>query len=283
MGQLARRRLLVVLAALTLALLLADLAGAGVADGVRRAGGVLLGPVQRALAAAPRDELADLERENVRLRALAADQQERLDAAARLATLLGSGPTADRRLVAARVVATTVAPLGGRSVTVDAGSRDGVRADSTVVAADGLVGRVVSVSPWTSDVQVVGSTGSVVAVRTGPAGTLGTVAAPAPGDAEPRPRGALTLSVIAPGAPVVGDTVRTLGSVDDVPYAAGIVVGTVTDVDPDLGQPTRTATVRPAVDVDALDVVGIVVPQSRRTPRAATSGAATSGGGGGTR
>ncbi|KRF40838.1 rod shape-determining protein MreC [Terrabacter sp. Soil810] len=275
-----RRRLLVVLASLTLAFLVADLAGWSVADGVRRAGGFVLGPVQRALAGVPRDDLAAVESENVRLRAVAAEQQHRLDELDRLDELLGSSATTGRTLVPARVVATDLSALGGRSVTIDVGSRDGIRTDSTVVAADGLVGRVVAVSPWTSDVQVLGGAGSVVAVRVGPAGTLGTVSAPAAGDAEPRPRGSLRLAGIAPSTPVVGDVVRTLGSVDETPYAAGIVVGTVTAVDPDRGQLTRSATVRPAVDPDAIDVVAVLVPTARSTPRPAAPAARTTAGGG---
>src|SRR5689334_13769497 len=193
----ARRRLLVVLASLTVALLLADLAGWGVADGVRRAGGLVVGPVQRALSGVQPDELAALERENVRLRTELADAQRRAGDLGRLDDLLGSFTTAGRTLLPARVVASDLSPLGGRTVTLDVGSRDGVRADSTVVAADGLVGRVVAVAPWTCDVQVLGSAGSVVAVRVGPAGTLGTVRAPVAGDSESRPRGALALSIIA--------------------------------------------------------------------------------------
>ena len=273
-----RRRLLVVLASLTLALLLSDLAGSGVADGVRRAGGLVLGPVQRALAGAPRDELAAVEGENTRLRAVTAEQQHRLDELGRLDELLGSSVTTGRTLIPARVVATHLSPLGGRSVTIDVGSRDGIRADSTVVAAEGLVGRVVAVSPWTSDVQVLGSAGSVVAVRVGPAGTLGTVSPSAPGDSESRPRGSLRLSSVVPSTPVVGDVVRTLGSIDETPYAAGIVVGTVTAVDPDRGQLTRSATVRPAVDADAIDVVAVLVPSARSTPRAATRATQTATG-----
>lgn len=271
----ARRRLLVVLASLTVVLMLSDLAGWAVADGVRRAGGLVLGPVQRALAGAQPDELAAVEAENVRLRTLVADQQRRAADLGRLDELLGSATTAGRPVLPARVVASDVSPLGGRTVTLDVGSRDGVRADSTVVSADGLVGRVVAVAPWTSDVQVLGSAGSVVAVRVGPAGTLGTVRSPVAGEAESRPRGSLGLSTIAPGTAVVGDVVRTLGSVDETPYAAGIVVGTVTAVDPDRGQLTRGATVRPATDLDAIDVVAVLVPSPRSTPRSATASSAT--------
>ena len=271
MPSIVRRRLLVALASLTLALLVADLAGWAVADGIRRTGGLVLGPVQRVLSGAPGDRLAAVESENVQLRTLVADQQRRLDGLGRLDALLGSAATTGRTVLPARVVATDLSPLGGRSVTLDVGSRDGVRIDSTVVSADGLVGRVVAVSPWTSDVQVLGSTGSVVAVRVGPAGTLGTVTPPAAGDSESRPRGSLRLSTLAPGTPVVGDLVRTLGSVDEAPYAAGVVVGTVTAVDPDHGQLTRGATVRSATDPDAVDVVAVIVPSARSAARPTTT------------
>ena len=270
MDQTHQRRLLVGLVVATLALLGADLAGSGVATAVRGAGGAVLGPVQRALSGAPRDEIAALEAENVLLRATVADQQRRLAEQERLGELLDGATTAGHRLVAARVVASDVSPLGGRSLTIDVGARDGVTVDSTVVTAEGLAGRVVAVSPWTSDVQVLGSTGSVIGVRVGPAGTLATVGSPSSTDREARPRGSLTLSFVQPGTPVVGDVVRTLGSVDDRPYAAGIVVGTVTAVDADRGQLTRTATVRPVVDPDAIDVVAVLVPQTRVATRPET-------------
>ncbi|MEO7449253.1 MAG: rod shape-determining protein MreC [Humibacillus sp.] len=262
------RRVLAVLVVATLALLGADLAGSSVAAAVRSAGATVLGPVQRALAASPGDELAALEAQNVLLRATVADQRRRLAEQAAVAGLLGADTTQRHRLVAARVVASGLSPLGGRSLTLDVGARDGISADSSVVTSEGLVGRVVAVAPWTADVQVLGSTGAVVGVRVGPAGTLATVGPPSSSDRESRPRGSLTLSFVQPGTPVVGDVVTTLGSLDERPYAAGIVVGTVTAVDPDRGQLTRTATVRPVVDPDAIDVVAVPVPSTRTAPRA---------------
>ena len=41
----------------------------------------------------------------------------------------------------------------------------------------------------------------------------------------------------------------------------------MTAVDPDRGQLTRTATVRPVVDPDAIDVVAVLVPQARVAAR----------------
>ena len=57
-----------------------------------------------------------------------------------------------------------------------------------------------------------------------------------------------------------GDRVTTLGSVGGRPYVPGIVVGTVTSVDPAQGQLTATAVVRPAVDASRLDIVAVVLP-----------------------
>jgi rod shape-determining protein MreC len=269
-----QRRLLVALVVATLALLGADLAGSAVAGVVRDAGGRVLGPVQRALSGAPRDEIAALEAQNVVLRATVAEQRRRLAEQERLGELVAGAPVAGHRFVAARVVASDVSPLGGRGLTLDVGARDGVTTDSTVVTAEGLAGRVVTVAPWTCDVQALGSTGSVIGVRVGPAGMLATVSSPSSSDREPRPRGSLTLSFVQPGTPVVGDIVTTLGSVDERPYAAGVVVGTVTAVDPDRGQLTRTATVRPVVDTDAIDVVAVLVPGARLGSRPEASVAA---------
>jgi rod shape-determining protein MreC len=112
-------------------------------------------------------------------------------------------------------------------------------------------------------------------VRVGPSGALATVSPPGASDGVARPRGGLTLSFVGPGSPAVGEVVRTLGSVDDRPYAAGLVVGTVTSVDPDTGRLTRTATVRPAVDPDSVDVVAVLLPAARSTPRVSVSPAPT--------
>jgi rod shape-determining protein MreC len=264
----SQRRLLAVLVLGTLALLGADLAGSPVAAMVRGAGAAALGPVERALGASTRNDLAALEAQNVVLRSTVRDQQRRLDEQGAVGRLLDADTTQGHRLVAARVVASGLSPLGGRSLTLDVGTRDGVSADSSVVTAEGLVGRVVAAAPWTCDVQVLGTTGAVVGVRVGPAGTLATVGPPSSSDRESRPRGSLTLSFVQPGTPVVGDLVQTLGSLDERPYAAGVLVGTVTSVDPDRGELTRTATVRPVVDPDAVDVVAVLVPRTRTSARA---------------
>lgn len=269
----SRRWLLVALIGVTISLLVADLTGSSVAGAVRAGAATAFGPMQRALSAAPPEVVARLEEENAALRTklvLAADQMARLR---QTRSVLKADSVTGRVVVAARVVGSGLSVTGGRSVTLDVGSKDGITVDSTVVAAPGLVGRVVSVGLWTCDVQVLGSAGAVVGVRVGSAGDLATVGPPAASAPVARPRGSLTLTLVEPGDPAVGDVVRTLGSVDERPYAPGLLVGTVISVDPDrnaqAGQVTRTASVRPAVDADTLDVVAVLVPQARTTRRTA--------------
>ncbi|WP_139720276.1 rod shape-determining protein MreC [Serinicoccus chungangensis] len=191
-----------------------------------------------------------------RLRAQARDATE-LEQLARSST----AAVVDRTLLPARVVAVASgsSPVGGRTVTLDVGSEDGVRPDQTVVAVEGLVGRVLRVAPTSADVLLLGDPQVVVGVRFGEDGALGDVQAdPVPG-LPPRGHGQLTLTALGDTQIEVGARVRTLGSPDDVPYAAGIPLGTVVSVDPDRGQLGRTAVVEPFVDTDTLDLVAVVL------------------------
>ena len=266
MSEHLKPRLLGLLLVVMAVLLLADLAGHPAATAVRAASGAVLGPVQRVLSGARPSELAELRAENARLRAELDARTRELRSKVQAGELLESPEVAGRTVLVAGVVAAEVSALGGRSLTIDVGSRDGVVADSSVVAAQGLVGRVVAVSPWTSDVQVLGSSESVVAVRVGRAGVLGTVGPAPAGDGAGR-TGQLALVTAQPGALHVGDVVTTLGSVGGRPYAAGLTVGRVVSVDPDPGRRTVTASVEPAVVRDEVDVVAVLVSGPRNEPR----------------
>jgi rod shape-determining protein MreC len=111
-------------------------------------------------------------------------------------------------------------------------------------------------------VQLLGAPQSVVATRVGDRGLVGTVA-PVPAGGAKGGAGELSLTVLPPGVPRVGDVVRTLGSVDGRPYAAGITVGRVVAVDPDAARGTASGRVAPAVDLEGIDVVAVLVPEIR--------------------
>jgi rod shape-determining protein MreC len=264
----SRRRLLATLVALTLLVMAVDLAGGAGPGVLRSAGGVAVGPLQRLLS--PGDDRAGGDRIE-RAAALHLDTSDAV-AARELRRLLAAPQARGRAFVPARVVAVgRQGAAGPERVTVDVGSRDGIVPDLCVVTADGLVGRVVSVAPWTADVLLLGSADLAVGVRVGSPGVLGTVGSGAKG-AHRRPAGQLNLTAVERGRLRPGDPVETLGSVGGAPFPAGIPVGVVTSTDQSAGDLTPSAAVRPAVDVTTLDLVGVLLTTPRTTPRPSVTG-----------
>ncbi len=266
------RRAAAVAVALTAAVLVLDLAGPVDLGPVRGAAAAALGPLERGLG--PRsDEASRLRAENVRLAGRLADTERRLAGAGDVRALLADPAVDGLPLVVGRVVAVGPAgPAGPERVTLDVGSRDGVEAGTTVVAAGCLVGRVVDVAPWTSDVLLVGAPDLTVGVRVGGRGVLGQAAPTAAPGGRPLGPGELSLSLVGSGTVAVGDAVTTLGSPGGRPFVPGVRVGTVSEVAPAAGRLTGTAVVAPALDPTVLDVVGVVVGAARTSPRPTATG-----------
>ena len=190
----SRRRLLVVLLALTVLVLGVDVAGgpgAGAAA-VRRRRGVRAARAAAVARCRPRRRPTSAARDGAAC--ATSSSRRRRDGTSSFSALTGRRPTCPgASFVPARVVGVgREGAAGPERVTLDVGARDGVRADLSVVNADGLVGRVVAVSPWTCDVLLVGSADLVVGVRVGAAGTLGSVGSGARGRAAPPGRASST-------------------------------------------------------------------------------------------
>lgn len=269
-----RRRPLLVLVAATVVVMAADVAGWSGSSELRGAGAAVLGPLERLSRSGTSGPVAadGPAAGRVRLGYETPALGRSLEEARRLSALLEAPATRAARFVPARVVAVGVQGASGpERITLDAGSRDGVTKDLTVVSAEGLVGRVVSTGPWTSDVLLVGSADLTVGVRVGRAGTLGSITGAA--GERPRPAGQLSLELVQRGTVGVGDPVTTMGSAGGRPFLPGIPVGTVRAVDTARGQLAPTAAVTPAVDVTTLDIVGILLSTPRTTPRSPTQGA----------
>jgi len=245
-------------------------------DRLRTGAAAVFGPVERAVAdvvrpigdalsslghiGSYRAQIGRLQRENAALQ----QQVDLSDAYRRELTdlralfhLAGKGRF---RVVAAQVVA--LGDGGGFEWTasIDAGSRDGIRRDMTVVNGQGLVGKTVTVGPSVSTVLLSIDPQAIVGVRLAGSGTEGTVT------------GAglhhLQLSLLDPQARLrPGQRLVTLASIGDRPYVPGAPVGTITRVDSTPGSETRTAEVAPFVDFAALDVVGVIVGAPARDPR----------------
>lgn len=223
---------------------------------LRGAVDAVLGPPERALAAgvgavgslgdlADREQMRRLREENERLRReLAAAGVDR-----RLARELDAVRTAagDLQVLPARVTAAGRALGFARTVTLDVGEDDGVRAGQAVLAGTGLAGRTVRVTGSSAVVLLATDPTFAAGSRLSTTGALGL--ASGTGDA-------LRWLQVEPGPVEPGAMLLTSGSGT---FPADLPVGRVTEVGETAGGLATTAVVEPLVAFGTLDVVGVVV------------------------
>lgn len=149
---------------------------------------------------------------------------------------------------AAEIVGAGVTP-DFRTVTIDKGEREGIKADMAVIAPAGAVGRVVVTSVRASKVQLLidrnAAAGALVERSRAQGVVIGL------GDARLRMDYVSEVSDV-----VVGDSVVTSG-IDGI-YPKGFVIGRVDTVEK-AGGAYRRILVRPAVDFSTLEEVLVVL------------------------
>jgi rod shape-determining protein MreC len=261
------RVVLGVLLLIALALITLDFRDGG-ASPPRNLGGEIFGPIERvtnditnpvsslfdSITGGPSSQgtIANLQQENASLRAQLSAAQLNKSESRQLAQLLRIDAGA-YRIVAASVIA-----AGGDysdTVTLNAGSSDGIKTDETVLNGSGLVGEVTQVSLDTCTVVLASDASSIVGVQIAGTGEIGEVTGTGKSMSS---SGLLRLTlfdantVLQPGQEVV-----TYASVNDRPEVPGVPVGTVISVQ--AGALEQTALVRPFVTFTSLGVVGIVV------------------------
>ena len=195
-------------------------------------------------------DLRDLRQENLRLQREAALLQRRIDQleeqvleTQRLQGLLAMRDALRAEFVAARVVGKD-ATNWFKTILIDRGSRAGMRRNLPVVAPDGLVGRIVEVTPSTAKVQLITdpvSAAGALMQRTRVTGiVIGNLGAGL------RVRYLPLLADV-----VVGDEVVTSGMGGVFPK--GIPVGRVITVERKSGALFQEAVLQPKVDLGWLE------------------------------
>lgn len=208
-------------------------------------------------------KVAALQAQVTRLRAELSRAQLDRQQSEQLNRLLQTAGQGRYRIVVANVVA--VGQPYQASVTLDAGSADGIQAEQTVLNGAGLVGTVTAVSAHSCTVQLASDTTAVSGVRVAPSGQLGYVTGTGRSHSG---SSLLTLQMLSSAASLqVGQQLVTAASVKQRPFVAGVPVGVITQVLGRGGGLTERALVRPYADLSSLGVVGIVVAPPRRSPR----------------
>ena len=193
------------------------------------------------------------------------DENERLKA------LLNLSEQTHIDSVPARVIARDPS-VWFNTITINRGTSAGVAVNMPVVNGSGIVGRVITVSPWASQVMLItdekAGAGAVVG-QLGQSGALGSV----------RGRSDLGVSMIemryVSGLEQVevGDNVMTTGQ--DGIYPPGLNVGKVVDVKKGTATQAHQILIQPGAQLDHLEEVAVLLyhPPQRSTPQQSSQSA----------
>ena len=183
----------------------------------------------------------------------------------RLKSLLELRDKSDIKSIPARVIARDPS-IWFNTITINRGTSSGVAVNMPVVTGGGIVGRVITVSPWASQVMLLtdekAGAGAVVG-QLGQSGALGSV----------RGRADLGVSVIemryVSGLEQVevGDYVMTTGQ--DGIYPPGLNIGKVVDVKKGTATQAHQILIQPGAQLDHLEDVAVLLyhPPQRPTPQ----------------
>jgi rod shape-determining protein MreC len=183
----------------------------------------------------------------------------------RLKSLLEITQKQDIKSVPARVIARDPS-IWFNTITINRGSSSGVAVNMPVVTGGGIVGRVITVSPWASQVMLLtdekAGAGAVVG-QLGQSGALGSV----------RGRADLGVGVIemryVSGLEQVetGDYVMTTGQ--DGIYPPGLNIGKVVEVKKGTATQAHQILIQPGAQLDHLEDVAVLLyhPPQRATPQ----------------
>jgi len=176
------------------------------------------------------------------------EQRALVDRTRGLENLLGLRQQLKLNTVAAEIIGAAAAP-DFRTLTIDKGTRDGVRADMSVIAPAGVVGRLVVPSLRSAKVQLLidrNAAAGAIIERTRAQGVV-------VGGGDDRLRMEYVSEVFDI---VVGDVVVTSG-IDGI-YPKGFVIGQVESIER-AGGAYKRITIKPAVDFRSLEEVLVVL------------------------
>jgi rod shape-determining protein MreC len=201
------------------------------------------------------DENERLKRENDQMRMQMATEHEALLEAERLRALAGLQDTGIGKTVVARVIGRDAAR--SQTVTIDKGRTQGVKPDSAVITANGIVGRVIQSSNFFSIVQLITDSQSAVGVMLDTTRHQGIVKGTGGPDLE--------LDYIEDDSELKeGDKFLTSGM--DKIYPKGLPLGVVTSVGArPAGGLIKTVQIRPAAELGRLEDVLCVIERPQNT------------------
>jgi rod shape-determining protein MreC len=207
-------------------------------------------------------ENQELHRQIDQMQAELRDTRDRAAEGERLEKLFKLNEKVGYGTVVARVIARDPS-MWFDTVTIDKGRWSGVDVNMPVITSGGIVGRIVSTSPWSSQVMLItdekSGAGAVVG-QLGESSALGSIK----GLGE---SGLLEMRYVSGMEKVqVGDTVTTTGQ--DAIYPQGYNVGQIVEVRPGSATQAQVIRIRPSAGLDRLKEVTVLMyrPPQRTEP-----------------
>jgi len=262
------RLLLVVLIVTSLFLITLDLRGVKVIEGFKQGTQTVLSPFQRAGAVVfnpikdffsdvsnlgrTGNQIEKLEAENAKLKI---DLLNRKNADAQLEQLkeiLDLAGIAGYKVVNAKVISQGSSQSFSQTLTIDSGSKAGIRKNMTVLSQYGIAGVVKDVYPNSALIQLASDPAFKIGARVAGSQQIGILSGQGNRSA--------TLQLLDNSTTVsVGDVLLARGSSSNRPFVPGVPLGYVSRVDNSAGAIAQSAVVRYYTNFSTLGVVAVVV------------------------
>jgi rod shape-determining protein MreC len=275
-GENRGRLLVVILIVSALFLITLDLRGVSVISGVRsgthtalspfqRAGNVIISPVKNFVnevthLGRTHTQIEDLRKQNQKLREQLIARKNQDGQIAQLKSILDLAGKASFKVVNAKVISQGSSLAFTRTITIDAGTSNGIQKNMTVISGYGLVGVVKEVFTNSALVMLATDPSFKVGVRIAGSQQIGILAGLGSINAN--------LQLLDNQTTIkVGDVLLARGSINGRPFVPGVPVGRVTSVSNAAGAVTQSASVRYFTNFGALGVVSVVIQAPNADPR----------------
>ena len=275
-GENRSRLLLITLIVTSLLLITLDLRGIGVIDGVRKGtqgafapilnfGATITLPVRNFLSdvsqlGRKQSQIKKLQDENDALRLQLLERANADAELEQLKSVLDLAGTAKYKVVAAKVISQGATTSFTQTITINAGTKDGIRDNMTVISGLGLVGVVKIAYDNSSLVELASDPGFKIGARIAGTQQIGILSG------QGTRQGVLQL-LDNKSTLKLGDVVLARGSQNNRPFVPGVPIGVVTAVDNAAGSVTQTADVRFFTSFSTLGVVSVVLAAPAGDPR----------------
>jgi rod shape-determining protein MreC len=275
-GENRGRLLVVILIVSALFLITLDLRGVSVISGLRsgthtslspfqRAGNVIISPVKNFVnevthLGRTHNQIEDLRKQNQKLREQLIARKNQDGQIAQLKSILDLAGKASFKVVNAKVISQGSSLAFTRTITIDAGTSNGIQKNMTVISGYGLVGVVKEVFTNSALVMLATDPSFKVGVRIAGSQQIGILAGLGSINAN--------LQLLDNQTTIkVGDVLLARGSINGRPFVPGVPVGRVTSVSNAAGAVTQSASVRYFTNFGALGVVSVVIQAPNADPR----------------